>query len=239
MSFGAWSMLTIVSVILYGGGLYYIAVGYGFDLRKWIEMFHVPLVLKTWDRGPEGRLMVIVGTIVFLIAAEAVLIGFGDGGTDGEPQPQGQWVRISDNIVVTGVTTEGSTDDATPMLDHLQLVAANLTLGWDDNDVDEPIPPGPFGRLPENQPDTFRLRVLLPNGDELTQEGTSDPVSRHGEIRLQVPEPAEGDITFWIIEVECVTAGDVEGTFRTWAVDTGNDWSLRVEYTYVDLQAPA
>jgi hypothetical protein len=240
MSYGAWAMLTIVSVILYGGGLYYISVGYGIDLRKYIQMFHVPLVLKYWDKGPEGRVVVIVGTIVFLLVIEAALVGFGGGPSEPEPEPQGNWIHVGDVTVETGYTAEGNSDEATPILDpELVLVAANLTLGWDDNDVDEPIPPGPIGLAPRNRPDTFRLTVRLPDGTEYTREGTSDPDSRHGEIDLEVPHQVEGDITYWVIDVECVQAGDVTGQFRTWAQDNGNDWSLRVEYTYLEWQVPA
>jgi hypothetical protein len=233
-------MLTIVSIILYGGGLYYISVGYGIDLRKYIQMFHVPLVLKYWDKGPEGRLAVIAGTIIFLLVVEAAIIGGRGGPDEPEPDAQGRWVQAGNVTVETGYTNEGNADEATPMLDpELVIVAANLTLGWDDNDVDPPIDPGPIGVLPRNRPDTFRVTVQLLDGAEYSQEGTSDPNSGHGEFRLEVPQPQEGDISDWIIMVECVQAGDVTGQFRTWAQDNGNDWSLRIEYTYLVWEKPA
>jgi hypothetical protein len=143
---------------------------------------------------------------------------------------------MGDVTVVNGQTSEGSTDEATPVdLDTLDVLSANLTLTWYDNDVDEPGP-GITPLSPKNQPDTFRLIVSLPDGSEFSGEGTSDPGGqRIGEVIVRVPQPQppEVNITYWIVEVECVSAGDVVGTLgRVWSTDNGNDWTLRIEYNH-------
>lgn len=227
-------MLTISCVVLYGGLLYYLAIAQKWDLAAWFYRFKLDFVVTTWQRGPEGRVIVLVGFIAFLLLIEAVAVGFGGPGEGPGPQEEGEWVLRSDNTVVTGYTAEGSTDEAFPDLDYLNLVAANLTLAWNDNDMNEPGP-GVTPLAPKNQPDSFRLTVRLPDSTEYTGEGTSATDSRLGEIRLAVPRPAEGNITGWIIEVECTQAGDVVGILgRTWDTDGGNDWSLRVEYEYLE-----
>jgi hypothetical protein len=235
LSYGAWAMLTVVCVILYGGALYYTAIGYGFDLVKWFRRFQLGFVVTTWQRGPEGRVIVLAGFIGLLLVIEAILVGFGGGPSGPGPEPRGEWAVVGDVTVVTGLrTTEGSTDEATPVeLDRLDLLSANLTLTWYDNEMDEPGP-GITPLSPRNQPDTFRLIVTLPDGTEYSGEDTSDPGGqRIGEVTVRVPQPAEGNITYWIVEVECVQAGDVVGTLgRVWATDDGNDWTLRIEYNH-------
>lgn len=234
LSWGAWAMLTTVSVVLYGGALYYTAIATRVDLGSHLRRLRLGRVVDTWQRGPEGRVVVLAGFIVFLLILEGIFVGVGGGPTGPGPEPGGEWVYIDEVIVVPGVRTrEGTVDEATPTeLDSLDLLNANLTLTWNDNDVDGPGP-GVTPLAPENQPDTFRLIVTLPDGTEHSAQGTSDPQSTLGEVTLTVPRPAEGNITFWIVEVECVEAGDVVGRLgRVWATDDGNDWTLRIEYTY-------
>ncbi len=227
-------MLTVASVVLYGGFVYYLAIAQKWDLAAWFYRFKLDFVVTTWQRGPEGRVIVLVGFIAFLLIIEAAVVGFGGGAEGPEPPARGEWMLRGENMVVTGYTAEGSSDEAFPDLDHLNLVAANLTLAWNDNDVDEPGP-GVTPLSPKNQPDSFRLTVRLPDGTEYTGQGTSAADSRLGEIRVSVPRPAEGNITGWVIEVECTDSGDVVGLLgRTWATDGGNDWALRIEYEFLE-----
>jgi hypothetical protein len=233
-------MLATVCVILYGGFLYYLAIAQKWDLTVWFHRFKMGFIVDIWRRGIEGRVIVYVIFIVVLLGFQGLVFGFAGGPLSPEPPAKGEWVQRSDNTVVAGVrTTEGSSDVADPMLDDLNLVEANLTLSWNDNDVDEPIQPGPIGIAPENQPDTFRLVVTLPDETQYYDQAANDPDSRAGEIKLNVPMQQEGNITGWVIEVECLSAGDVVGVLgRVWATDDGNDWTLRVEYIHLEWVAP-
>lgn len=233
-------MLIGISVILYGGLLYHFAISRGWDLAKLFHRFQLSIIVNIWQRDVLGRVFVYVLAILVLLGFQGVVWGFGTPHfTPDGPHGGGEWVARGETTVVTGYTSEGSTDEAFPDLDHLNLVAANLTLGWNDNDVDEPGP-GITPLSPKNQPDSFRVTVRLPTGEEYTGTGVSDPSSRLGEIRVAVPRVSDQNLSGWIIEVECEQAGDVVGTLgRVWATDGGNDWSLRVEYTYLEWVVPS
>jgi hypothetical protein len=232
-------MLIGISVILYGGLLYHFIVMYAFDAVGLLRRFQLEIVVRMWQRDVFGRMAVYVLAILVLLGFQGLVWGFGAGPHDYiDDGGEGEWVPAGANTVVTGYTGEGQSEEAFPDLDHLNLVAANLTLGWNDNDVSEPGP-GITPLAPRNQPDSFRLVVRLPDGTEYEGRGVSDANSRLGEIDLTVPRPSEGNITGWVIEVECTDAGDVVGTLgRTWAADNGNDWSLRIEYTYLEWVVP-
>ena len=233
-------MLLGICVILYGGLLYHFAISRGWDMETLFRRFKMDMVVTLWQRDVFGRAIVYVLAILILLGFQGVVWGFGTGPftPDGGPG-DGEWVARGENTVVTGYTSEGQTDEAFPDLDHLHLVASNLTLGWNDNDVDGPGP-GITPLSPKNQPDSFRLTVRLPTGEEYTGTGSSDPSSTAGEIKVSVPRVSDNNISGWIIQVECESAGDVVGTLgRTWATDNGNDWSLRVEYTFLEWVVPA
>ena len=228
-------MLTIVSVILYGGFFYYLSIAQGWDLAALLHRFKLSFVVTIWQRGPEGRLMVIVGFIAILLVFEALIVGFGDVTPPPEPPPDGEWVPMTGTTTVSGYSAQQQTEIATPDLGDLNLVSANLLLTWTDNDVSAPGP----GILTTNEPDSFRLIVDLPDGSELTGEGTNSPPGGDGSISISVPAPEEGNITGWEVLVECTEAGDLVGPLgRVLATDGGNAWDLQIEYTYLEWVVP-
>ena len=231
-------MLTVFSVVLYGGALYYVAIAMKWDLAKWFYRFRLGFVVTWWQKGPEGRVVVVVGFIAILLVIEAAIVGFGGGPPGPEPPPEGEWVARSGTVRLDGVTTEGMTDEAFPEVDDMNVVAADITFGWSDIDANEPGP-GITPLAPKNQPDTFRVTVTLADGTTYSEEGTNDPDTRLGEIDLTVPIRQEGNLSGWIIEVECVQAGDVVGQFgRVWTVDDGNQWDMLIDYTYLEWVVP-
>lgn len=231
-------MLIGISVILYGGLMYHLAIMQKLDMAGLLERFKMGIIVTIWQRDVFGRVMVYALAILVLLGFQGAVWGFGAGPYTPDDVPQGDWVARGETTVVTGYSSEGSSEPADHGLDDQNVVAANLTLGWNDNDVDAPGP-GVTPFAPQNQPDSFRLVVTMPDGTQHSGQGTSDPASTLGEIRLTVPRPAEGNITGWTIDVECTQAGDVVGTLgRTWATDNGNDWSLRIEYTYLEWVVP-
>ncbi len=230
-------MLTISSVILYGGLLFYVAIAQKWDLAQWFHRFKLSFVVTIWQKGPEGRLMVIAGTIALLLIIEALIVGIGGGAGPPEPPPQGEWVPQMGSTTVSRYSAEGQGEVATPNLPDLNLVAANLTLTWNDNDVTGPGP-GVTPIAPVNEPDTLGVIVTLPDGTQISRGG-SNSGSGEGSVSLQVPQPIDGNITDWEIVVECTEAGDLVGRFgRVWAVDGGNAWDLEIEYTYLEWVVP-
>lgn len=237
MTFGAWAMLTISCVILYGGLLYYLAIAQNWDLAAWFNRFKLSFVVDIWQKGPEGRLIVVAGFIFILLIFEALIVGFGVEPAPPEPPPEGEWVPITDGLTRADYTAEGDATVADPELPD-NIVSANLTLSWTDDDVSVPGP-GIGPNLLTNEPDTFRLVVNLPDGDQLTGEGTNSPPGGDGTISISVPMPAEGNLTGWEIVVECLVAGDLVGPRgRVVAVDGGNSWALFIEYTYLEWVVP-
>ena len=231
-------MLAGIGVILYGGLMYHFAIAQKWDMAGRFNRFKLSFVVKLWQRDVAGRAIVYALAILILLGFQGMVWGFGTGPYSPDRPVDGEWVPRGETTVVTGYTAEGAIEEAFPDLDHLNVVAANLTLGWNDNDVDEPGP-GVTPLSPKNQPDSFRVIVRLPDGTEHTGQGTNAADSRLGEIHVTVPWPQEGNLSGWIIEVECTEAGDVVGPFgRVWGVDNGNDWALRIEYTFLEWLVP-
>lgn len=230
-------MFTITSVILYGFALYYVAIAMRWDLAKWFHQFKLSFIVEWWQKGPEGRAIVIAGAIAFLLIIEALVVGFGGAPSSTEPPLQGEWVPMTDSITVSEYTYEGDTTTWDGLHD-LNVVAANVILTWTDDDVAEPGP-GVTPLSPTNQPDTFRMFVFLPDGTQLSDVAENDPTSRDGEIGITVPMQTDGNLTGWSIHVDCEEAGDVVGPFgRAWATDDGNAWDLEIEYTYLEWVVP-
>ena len=238
MSFGAWGMLIIVCTILYGGTFYYVSIAQRWDMAALFYRFRMGMVVKVWQRGPEGRLMVIAGFILFLMLFPAIGVGFGGGPAAAEPAPQGEWVERMAGTVDSGDTREGTTDEAFFDVDHLDILEADLHLEWNDDDASAPGP-GITPFAPQNSPDTFRVTVTLPDGTQYSGEGENDMTSSHyGSVRVDVPRQGDGNLSGLVIEVECVEAGDVIGTLgRTWATDDGNAWTLILGYTHLEWVA--
>ena len=234
LSFAAWAVATTAGLIIYGGSVYFVSIAMKWRIDLLLERLRLGFVVSTWRKGVPGQVAVFAVVLLVLLPVEAVVIGPGAG--PGEPRPYRPpdvYGEAQDLAEVTGVSTEGNAAvDATPDI-ATPIIAANLTLQWEDNDAREP-PGGPFGLTPKNKPDTLRLTVKLPGGVTTTREAANDPSSRLGEIKVgPIEAPKGGDLTGWLVTVECVSAGDVQGRLVTYTQDTGNAWTLYVEYTYM------
>ncbi|MBN1538654.1 MAG: hypothetical protein JW939_00790 [Candidatus Thermoplasmatota archaeon] len=125
-------------------------------------------------------------------------------------------------------------------------VFKNLTakLSW----TDETDPPGrPRIRRYENQPDTFSLRVVYPDGNSSDTQG-ANPIGGAGTLEVSVSLDDEYLNTLldegrlgrgvWTIEVTLVRAGiwtPVLGPGAIGLNDGGNEFSLSIEYDYYQL----
>ena len=129
-----------------------------------------------------------------------------------------------------------------------RVKTARFDLTWTDDDTTE----GNVGGIGvQNQPDTFRLTIITPNGTEYSDEAASDVNSENGLITIEViagmTELEKGndrigdfEVGDWEVTVECVEAGDSRDNLGVMVYqDDGNEWSLFVEYGYYkELKKP-
>ena len=234
LSFAAWAVATTAGLIVYGGTVYFISIAMKWRIDLLLERLRLGFVVSTWRKGFPGQAAVFAVVLLVLLPIEAVAIGPGAGPREPHPfQPPDVYGEAQDLAQVTGTSTEGGDAvDATPDVAET-IIAANITLQWVDDDAREP-PGGRFGLTAKNRPDTLRLTVRLAGGETTSREATNDPTTRNGEIKIGPLEASQGgDLNGWSITVECVSAGDVQGRLITYAQDTGNAWTLYVEYTFM------
>ncbi|MFO8050670.1 MAG: MFS transporter [Thermoplasmatota archaeon] len=140
---------------------------------------------------------------------------------------------ITDSINFDGYLEEGESDVHTFTLDNENIEWVNITLIWEDEPDQELIV-----RTYENQPDTFRLTYEPKNSTDLS-DSQSNPRNSPGEIFLSKRYEAESDNTIGTgqhnITVDLTSVGNYEGIFNLGFLvddDTGNEYDVRVEYTY-------
>ena len=234
LSFAAWAVATTAGLIIYGGTIYFVSIAMNWRIDHMLERLRLGIVVSTWRKGFHGQVAVFGVVLLVLLPVEAVVIG--PNGGPNEPHryvPPDVYTESQDLAEVTGTSTEGGDAvDATPDVSE-QILEANLTLQWVDDDAREP-PGGPLGLTPKNRPDTLRLTVKLAGGETTTREAANDPATRNGEVKIgPLTASKGGDLNGWSITVECVSAGDVQGRLITYTQDTGNAWTLYVEYTFM------
>lgn len=234
LSFAAWAVATTAGLVVYGGTIYFVSIAMKWRIDLLLERLRLGFVVSTWRKGFPGQVAVFAVVLLVLLPLEAVAIGPGAGPDEPRPyEPPDVFGEAQDLAQVTGTSTEGGgAVDATPDVAE-SIIAANITLQWVDDDAREP-PGGPFGLTPKNRPDTLRLTVKLPGGQTTSKEAANDATTRNGEVRIGPLEASKGaSLNGWEITVECVSAGDVQGRLVTYTQDTGNAWTLYVEYTFM------
>ncbi|MCK5413936.1 MAG: hypothetical protein KAJ35_01000, partial [Thermoplasmata archaeon] len=122
-------MLIGICVILYGGLLYHFTIERHWNMAAYFRRFKLDIIVTLWQRDVTGRVIVYVLAILILLGFQGIVWGFGTGPYSPDGPVGGEWVPRGENTVVTGYTAEGATEEAFPDLDHLNVVAANLTLG--------------------------------------------------------------------------------------------------------------
>ena len=205
----------------------------------------------------NDSVMLTLGVVILLIALMGSAMFEADEASGGSSIFNVFYTENSQGIFgTTGHTNEGE-DDTIPVdiADPVNIVTLEFILTWTDDDTTEA---NVGGLGVQNQPDTFRLTVVTPEGIEHSEEAASDVSTEDGLILINFtfqsfPEddlgvPSQSNVTLeqelttthglgnWTVTVTCEEAGDSETTTgQTVAQDGGNDWDLDVVATYYTM----
>lgn len=202
----------------------------------------------------NDSVMLTLGVVILLIALMGSAMFEADEASGGSSLFNVFYTENSMGVFgTTGNTNEGESETIpVDIADPANIVTLEFILTWTDNDASE-INPGGLGPV-QNQPDTFRLTVAMPDGTEHSEEAANDIETKDGIILINFtfqsfPEddlgiPSQSNFTLeqeltteygfgnWTVTVTCEEAGDSETTTgQTVDQDDGNDWDLDVVAT--------
>jgi len=176
--------------------------------------------------GVKAKDRFMGGTGMFIVFVS--LIGAVVGGTYAVKESASstpQLITASANTTLSDRVDEGGQTQKALYMDNVTSIT--FTLVWQD-EPDRDM-------RHTNTPDTLKLTVVSPGGENKSSESTNTQGSS-GVIKLTFSF-VEGITGEWNITVEATDCGDQEPLipdpfgFRT-IPDTGNSWQLNVEYTY-------
>jgi len=150
-----------------------------------------------------------------------------------ETEPEIQWVEQSEEITpISGSLQEGGSTDEAINIDKEQLVSVSVVLTWQD-DPD-------FSNRHTNQPDSFTLSLIPPNG--AGEEKSSDTGSISIDVSIDENMTAEDFIGEWIIGITLDNAGDHTPIFGPLGLrdqpDNGNSYNLDGKIVFKVEQEP-
>lgn len=263
LSASSWVILALGCVIFFGGSIYTLLIAAGYNPQKYLEKLglfrHMDSIgskageigiykpFEYMDRGNKEKAQ---GALVLLIL---LLVGWWAGVYEEETEASFSSIGgvnyelANETWSASDYTAEGEETEVDDEFDG-RVKTARFELTWTDDDTTE----GNIGGTGvQNQPDTFRLTIITPNGTEYSEEAASDVNSENGIITIEVlagmTELEKGNDRIedfeagdWEITVECVEAGDSRDNLGVIVfADDGNQWSLAVEYGYYkELKKP-
>jgi membrane protease YdiL (CAAX protease family) len=199
-------------------------------VRK-IEEIKMTDKIRELDRGnwPKKNPVVITAIIVFIFCLASIPVA-GLIGTDDEAKfvdrvigADSDNVKRFDNGTITddGTLTEGSEADVPVAFSANYIISIQVTLSWTDE--------GSSILLGTNQPDTFTVQLLSPEGNVLDEtsgdSGNLDIIWSTGN-----PEAVRYNGAF-IVKVRLDNAGDSVGPLGIRSDDdTSNDYSVNIQY---------
>ncbi len=154
------------------------------------------------------------------------------GGTPkGDPMVIAKYVDISKELSSSSTLREGAKEDVKVPADAQNVVTSlSASITWDD----ETSPPGFRIRRYQNQPDTFTVTILTPNGTIIALEtGSSGSLGPKRDLNEEEYLALFGPGNF-TVRVSLDSAGDWEPRLGPGIPisDTGNDYSLVVTVGY-------
>lgn len=249
-SASAWVVLIIGTFILLGGSIYTLLIatgkrpdrtlenmgvmGFLDGVGNWLVEAGIYRPFEYMDRGNNEKATGLA--LIFVILLVGWQLGaFEVEGHSGSGASGSNYELVEESWSHSAYTSEGETTSVDHQFEG-RVNTTTFTLSWNDDDTTEPV-----GY--QNQPDSFRLTVVTPWGDEYSEEASNGgngqgSLSIDIELGMTEEELAEDEIDDfeagnWEITVECTEAGNSENPIGGVAfVDDGNEWDLDVEYTY-------
>ena len=174
------------------------------------------------------------GLLLIFIVSFAVFSGCLGGGDEGGDTPKTEWVvRGGGNWgPKSGRTEENEETIVTVDFNHTHISGATFKLTWTDTNA--PGDPEPA------QDDRFTIEVTPPNGsgEPTKKSGTGSSLSLDVSAGQNIEEPVENGkgwrVTITIEPGEGST-GPGPGPLIIYT-DSGNDWTLKVEYKFLEEQ---
>lgn len=129
-----------------------------------------------------------------------------------------------------GNSNENSQKDVTVNIPHERLLQVSCELTWTDE------PSSYFQGT--NEPDEFGVFILNSAGDEVANSGvgtTGNVQVSTDQLDYEQKDFKDNYVGEWKIVVECGDCGDDYSRFGFRSTpDTGNAWSLEINYKYLD-----
>ena len=251
LSASSWLIMMIGLVIYFGGSIYTLLIAMDKKPDKFLEGLGVMAffdrigekavdagIYKPFEYMDRGNSEKLTGlAVIFLL----LIVGWQLGAFEAEEAGHGSMMGTNyelkdDSWSNSAYTSEGETTTVDQQFEG-RVNVTSFTLSWTDDDTNEP--PGY-----QNQPDSFRLTIVTPWGDEYTDEAANGG-NGDGSVEIDIvmgmpPEEMDEDriedfeAGDWEITVECTEAGNSESPspISVNFVDDGNEWDLAVDYSY-------
>jgi MFS family permease len=187
-----------------------------------------PIIFRVFDNKIMSFIpLLIIPIILFTSFSFGTFNYIGPEEDEEEVGPIFEWGEIS--TTESGYTSENNQADVQFEIpeENYRLSWINCTLTWQDESSS-------FFRG-TNRPDEFKLTLINPNGDTISESSMSTSESVSLTTAIDLEENLQEDLMgTWIIVVEAGNCGDdfAIGGFRS-SSDDGNDWSLEYSYTFL------
>lgn len=170
--------------------------------------------------------------LTILIVFTAAFSGCLGGGGEDTKESKIEYVVRSGGTYgpVEGHTNEGEESTVDINLNSTYITEATFRLTWTDTNNNGDPEPG--------QDDTFTIEVTPPNGsgEPDSNSGAGSSLSLEIDVPQNLEEPTQNDAG-WNVKITIApgsgsSGGPGLGIVIIWA-DSGNDWTLNVEYKYL------
>ena len=174
---------------------------------------------------PRDYRVVAVGVVVLIVAVAG---SFGMAQKLPEAEARGPMITVdlTGSFSTDGTAQEGETVDIPLPLADTAVTWVTVNLTWADE---------PDSARHTNQPDSFTISLLPPNGDPFSNSG-ANPQGQPGAISVEYrladgEKPMVGD---WNVTITMDTAGDQRAMFSILGLrdqaDSGNAWNVETSF---------